>query len=135
MDMFTFFKSFIETQDTKVMYILGLIAVAMMIDFWTGFCAAKINPKIEFKSKVGIYGILRKMTSLMLMFFFIPVSVLLPNDTGVALIYTMYLGYLFFEITSIFENAEKMGMNVELFRKFTNNFNVDKNKNDKDDTL
>lgn len=126
MNMFEFLKSCIETQDKELLYILGLIAIAMIFDFWTGFCAAKMNPAIKFESGKGINGIIRKITSLMLMFFFIPVSVLLPNDTGVALLYTMYLGYLLFEITSVFENAEKMGISVGLFKKFVNNFDADK---------
>ncbi len=126
MSMFEFLKSCVETQDKELLYILGLIAVAMIFDFWTGFCAAKMNPTIKFESGKGINGIIRKITSLMLMFFFIPVSVLLPNDTGVALLYTMYLGYLIFEITSVFENAEKMGISVGLFKNFVNNFDVNK---------
>ncbi|MGY3725032.1 holin, phi29 family [Granulicatella balaenopterae] len=132
MNMFEFLKSLVATQDREILFILGLIATAMMIDFWTGFCAAKMNPTIKFESGKGINGILRKITSLMLMFFFIPVSILLPNDTGVALLYTMYIGYLIFEITSIFENAEKMGLNVALFKKFTNNFKVDESKDKKE---
>ena len=128
MDMFDLLKSCIATQDGKILFVLGLIAIAMTIDFFSGTIAAKINKEIRFESGKGINGILRKLTSLMVMVFFIPVAVLLPNDTGVMLLYTLYLGYLTFEITSILENLEKMGLDVKIFRKFTNNFSDLENK-------
>ena len=123
MDMFEFLKSCIATQDGKILFILSLIAGAMVIDFITGTVAAKINPKIDFKSSKGINGILRKLTSIMVMMFFIPVSVLLPNESGVALLYTLYVGYLVFELTSILENMEKMGVPIKLFKNFTDKLN------------
>ncbi|HEL1108327.1 TPA: phage holin family protein, partial [Streptococcus equi subsp. zooepidemicus] len=81
--MFIFLRQLIQTQDGKILFTLGAIAVAMMIDFLTGTVAAKINPNIDFRSKEGINGILRKICSIALMIFFIPLSILLPNDTGV----------------------------------------------------
>lgn len=62
--MFDYFRHFLETEDTKILFILALICTAMVIDFFTGTFAAKINPDIEFKSKIGINGILRKLTSI-----------------------------------------------------------------------
>lgn len=115
MEMFDFLKHLVDTQDGLILFILGLIAIAMIFDFLTGTIAAKINPNIEFKSKAGINGILRKISSIVVMIFFIPLSVLLPNDTGVALLYVLYVGYLSFEVTSILENLAKMGVEVNLF--------------------
>ncbi|MCD3524788.1 phage holin family protein [Streptococcus equi] len=108
--MFIFLRQLIQTQDGKILFTLGAIAVAMMIDFLTGTVAAKINPNIDFRSKEGINGILRKICSIALMIFFIPLSILLPNDTGVAFLYVMYVGYLLFELKSILENLNKMGL-------------------------
>ena len=45
-----------------------------------------------------------------------PISTLLPNGTDMALIYTLYLGYLFFEIKSIIENLGKNGTDTTLFK-------------------
>ncbi|CRU21990.1 phage holin family protein [Streptococcus equi] len=120
--MFIFLRQLIQTQDGKILFTLGAIAVAMMIDFLTGTVAAKINPNIDFRSKEGINGILRKICSITLMIFFIPLSILLPNDTGVAFLYVMYIGYLLFELKSIIENLNKMGIDVALFKQFIDMF-------------
>ncbi|SIR17669.1 phage holin family protein, partial [Streptococcus equi] len=69
-----------------------------------------------------INGILRKICSIALMIFFIPLSILLPNDTGVAFLYVMYVGYLLFELKSILENLNKMGIDVALFKQFIDMF-------------
>ncbi|MGT2963843.1 phage holin family protein [Streptococcus acidominimus] len=120
--MFLFLQNLIESQDGKIFYILGLIACAMIIDFFTGAIAAKINPDIDFVSKIGINGILRKLCSMIVMIFFVPVAILLPSETGIALLYVMYLGYLLFELTSILENLKKMGLEVRLFKDFLDVF-------------
>lgn len=124
--MFEYLKELVNTQDGKILFILALIAGAMIIDFLTGTVAAKINDKIKFVSQKGIDGILRKIASMIVMIFFIPLSVLLPNDTGVALLYTMYLGYLMFELVSILENLKKMGVQIDLFKNFIKGFNENK---------
>lgn len=97
-----------KTEDGRLACTLSIIAGAMIIDFLTGTIAAKINPDIDFRSKEGINGILRKVVSIIVLVFLVPVSVLIPNGAGIALIWTLYLGYLGMEITSIFENLKKM---------------------------
>lgn len=126
--MFEFMKELTKTQDGLIMFVLGLIIVAMIIDFLSGTIAAKINPNINFNSKAGINGLLRKIVSIFLLVFFIPVTVLLPGETGVAILYTTYLGYLGFEIKSIFENAEKLGINVSGFATMVKTL-LDRNEN------
>ena len=126
MDMFEYFRQFLETEDAKVLFVLTLICVAMILDFITGTVAAKINPSIEFKSKVGINGILRKIVSVFLLMFFIPLSVVVPGGAGVALLYTLYFGYLMMELKSILENYKKMGGTSDLFQRFIDSF---KNEN------
>lgn len=116
--MIEFLRHLIETEDTKIIFVLGMIAIAMIIDFLTGTVAAKINNRIEFQSQKGINGILRKICSMIVMIFFIPVSVLIPGQIGTGLIYVLYLGYLLMETKSILENLNKMGLNIELFNKF-----------------
>lgn len=127
MEMFDYFRHFLETEDAKVLFILAMICGAMVLDFITGTIAAKINPSIEFKSKIGINGILRKIVSVFLLIFFIPLSVIVPGGAGVALLYTLYLGYLMMELKSILENYNKMGGTVDLFQRFIESFkNTDK---------
>ena len=124
--MFSFLKHLIETEDGKILFVLSLICFAMIIDFISGTIAALINPDIEFKSKVGINGILRKVASVVLLLFFIPLSVLIPNDLGVALLYTLYIGYLLMEIKSILENYQKLGTPTEMFQNFIDYFSKGK---------
>jgi len=128
MEMFVFLERYVIDADTKAIYVLTLICIAMIIDFFSGTIAAKINPEIEFKSKVGINGILRKVASIVLLMFFIPLAPLIPGGAGVGLVYVLYLGYLLMEIKSILENYKKMGNDTSLFEKFLEYF-----KNGKDD--
>lgn len=132
MDMFDYFRHFLETEDQKILFILALICAAMVIDFLTGTIAAKVNPDIEFKSKVGINGILRKIVSVFLLVFFIPLSVIVPGAAGTALLYTLYVGYLLMELKSILENYQKLGGTSDLFQRFLDSFKPnDNNEGDK----
>lgn len=110
-----FFRNCVATEDSKILFILMVIAGAMIIDFITGTIAAYVSPDIEFKSKAGINGILRKLASMLLLIVFLPVSVLIPNNLGIGLTYTLYLGYLLMEIRSIIENVGKNGTDTNLF--------------------
>lgn len=116
--MIEFLRSLLQTDDTKILFVLGMIALAMILDFVTGSIAAKINKEIKFESQKGINGILRKLCSMIVMIFFIPLSVLVPEGIGTTLVYVLYLGYLFMEVTSVLENLKKMGLDVSLFKKF-----------------
>lgn len=92
-----------------VMYYQSPSIGAMILDFASGTLAAWVNPDIEFKSKIGINGIIRKIASIVLLVFFIPVSALIPAEIGAATLYTLYLGYLGMEVRSVFENYKKFG--------------------------
>ena len=107
--MFTYLRQLTETDDSKILFILAVICGAMILDFASGTLAAWVNPDIEFKSKMGINGIIRKIASIVLLVFFIPISVVVPGVIGVATLYTLYLGYLAMEMRSIFENYKKFG--------------------------
>ena len=101
--MFTYLRQLTQTDDSKILFILALICGAMILDFASGTLAAWVNPDIEFKSKMGINGIIRKIASIVLLVFFIPISVVVPGVVGVATLYTLYLGYLAMEMRSIFD--------------------------------
>ena len=115
-DIFEFFRGCVHTPEGKVIFILMLIAIAMIVDFVTGTIAALTNPNIEFKSKAGVNGILRKIASMLLLIVFLPASVLIPNNVGLALVYTLYAGYLIFEMRSIVENIGKNGSDTAIFK-------------------
>lgn len=118
MNMVKFFNNFLITEDGKMMFMLCLIASTMIIDFVTGCIAAKIQN--SFKSKEGINGILRKLCSMLLLIIFIPFSIIIPNNIGIALVYVLYVGYEVMELKSIVENIKKMGGDTELFTEFLN---------------
>lgn len=111
-------KNASNTQDKLIVYTLVLIMIAMVIDFLSGTLAAKINPDIQFRSKEGINGILRKIASIALLAYCIPLSVLLPEGVGIGALQILYTGYLFFELKSILENYEKLKFDTTLLREF-----------------
>lgn len=105
-----------ELKEQKVLLLLSVICLAMIVDFFSGCLAGRLRR--EFNSKTGINGILRKIASIMLLLFFLPVSLLIPENAGTALLYVMYLGYLIMEVQSILENYQKMGISLEIFEDF-----------------
>ncbi|MDS3521946.1 phage holin family protein, partial [Streptococcus pneumoniae] len=76
-EFFNFLRSVVQTEDGLVLYALTLIVSMEIIDFVTGTIAAIINPDIEYKSKTGINGLLRKISGVLLLMILIPASVLL----------------------------------------------------------
>ena len=102
-------------QEQKIIYLLSLLSVAMIIDFISGVYAAKLHKEIT--SKRGINGIIRKVASMILLVFFLPVSLIIPGQTGIALLSVLYLGYLFMEIQSILENYQKIGIDTDYLQK------------------
>lgn len=114
-NIFGFLKGCTATEEGKILFILMIIAIVMIVDFITGTIAAVVNPKIEFKSKAGINGILRKIASMLALIIFIPISVVIPGGAGTALVYTLYIGYLLMELRSIIENLNKSGTDIKIF--------------------
>lgn len=123
-------RALADTQDELIVFTFALILGAMMIDFLTGSIAAKINPNIQFISKAGVNGILRKIASIALLAFCIPLSVVLPEGIGPATLQVLYTGYLFYELLSIVENAKKLGLNTEPLEAFINKFYQGKKEED-----
>lgn len=81
-ELFNFFRSLIQTEDGLVLYALGLIVILEIVDFASGTFAAIANPEIEYKSKIGINGLIRKILGVLLLMVLIPMSVLLPEKQG-----------------------------------------------------
>lgn len=133
-EFFNFFRSVVQTEDGLVLYALSLIVLMEIIDFLTGTIAAIANPDIEYKSKIGINGLLRKILGVLLLMILIPMSVLLPEKTGFAFLYSIYLGYIVFTFQSLIENYRKLKGNITLFQPIVKAFqrllekDEDKNK-------
>lgn len=118
-NMFEFLRSLTATEDGLILFLLGLIVIMEIIDFFSGTFAAIINPTIEYKSKIGINGLLRKMQGIVLLTVLIPISVLLPEQTGVAFLYTIYIGYLISSFKSLVENYGKAKGDTSIFANVT----------------
>jgi toxin secretion/phage lysis holin len=106
MDMINWLKMWLESDDTKVIYLLALILMANMIDFLLGWINAKFNKSVSFSSSKAIYGIARKMILFMLCVFFIPISLLVPYPIGIGALYVLFIGYLWSEINSILSHLK-----------------------------
>lgn len=113
---FSFLRAVTRTEDGLILYALALIVILEIIDFATGTFAAIINPDIEYKSKIGINGLLRKVIGVFILLVLIPMSILLPEKTGFAFLYSIYLGYLVFTFQSLIENYRKMKGYVAIFQ-------------------
>lgn len=101
MQMIDWLNRFLETDNTKLIYLLALIMGANIIDFTLGWINAKFNKKVDFSSSRAIFGIARKMLLLILCVYFIPVALLVPEPIGISALYVLYAGYLLSEINSI----------------------------------
>lgn len=121
-ELFQMLRAFIGTDEGLVFYLLGIIAVLEIIDFMSGTFAAMINPNIEYKSKIGINGLMRKICGMLLLMVLIPMSVLLPEQTGVAFLYTIYLGYMLMIFKSLVENYGKMKGDTSIFNNIISAF-------------
>lgn len=99
--MIEYLQRFLESDSTKLIYILALILSANMIDFTIGWLNAKFNPKVKFSSAKAIFGIARKLILFIVLVYAIPVALLMPEPLGVSALYVLYGGYLFSEINSI----------------------------------
>lgn len=120
--MFDFLRKLIATEDGLILFLLGLIVIMEIIDFFSGTFAAIINPAIEYKSKIGINGLLRKIQGIVLLTILIPMSILLPEQTGVAFLYTIYIGYLILTFKSLVENYGKAKGDTSIFENVTRAF-------------
>lgn len=115
-ELFDFLRKLTQTEDGLVLYALSLIVILEIVDFLSGTFGAIANPGIEYKSKIGINGLIRKVLGVLLLMVLIPMSVLLPEKTGFAFLYSIYLGYLIFTFQSLIENYRKLKGNVTIFQ-------------------
>jgi|SRR5690606_28876429 len=101
MQMIQWLQSYLDNDNTKLLYLLALIMTANVIDFLIGWINAKFNPKIDFDTSKAIYGIARKLLLFILLVYAIPVALLMPEPLGIGSLYILYFGYLASEINSI----------------------------------
>lgn len=101
MDMIEWLTRFLDTDNSKLIYILSLILGANILDFTVGWLNARFNPKVDFSSSRAIFGIARKLLLFILLVYAIPVALLVPDPLGISALYVLYFGYLASEVNSI----------------------------------
>ncbi|MEI3596919.1 MULTISPECIES: phage holin family protein [unclassified Oceanobacillus] len=122
MQMIEWLQRFLESDNTKLIYILALIMGANIIDFTVGWINAKFNPRVDFSSSKAIFGIARKLLLFILLVYSIPVALLMPEPLGISALYVLYLGYLLSEINSVLnhfklaEDDKSMDPFIEFFK-------------------
>lgn len=99
--MIYWLQSWLLLDDTKLLYILTLILIANVLDFLLGWLNARFSKQIEFSSSQAIYGISRKIVIFILLVYFIPVAMLVPEPVGIGALLILYTGYLLSELNSI----------------------------------
>lgn len=122
MEMLAWLSNWLMNEDGKLIYILTLILCANMLDFLMGWLNGKFNPKVNFSSNKAIFGIARKMVLFILLIYFIPVALLVPEPVGITALWIMYLGYLASEIVSILNHLKLADddKSVNVFIDFVN---------------
>lgn len=106
MGMIEWLTRYLESDNTKLIYLIALIGIANIIDFSMGWINAKFNKNVAFSSSKAIFGIARKMLLLILCVYFIPVALLVPEPIGISALYVLYIGYLLSEINSILNHLK-----------------------------
>ena len=119
--LFDQLQTAVSTSEGKALYLLALICLAMIVDFLLGSLAAWRDPNVRFSSQAGINGILRKLASILVLSCCIPVSALIPADTGLIALIVLYLGYLALELASVVENLDHLGVPVGALQRFIQN--------------
>jgi|SRR5690625_829117 len=130
MQMIEWLSRFLESDNTKLIYILALIMGANIIDFMVGWINAKLNPKIKFSSSKAIFGIARKLLLFILLVYSIPVALLMPEPLGISALYVLYIGYLASEINSVL-NHFRLAEDDKTMDPFVNFFKSIFDKDDK----
>lgn len=123
MGMIEWLSRFLETDNTKLIYLLALMGLANIIDFSLGWINAKFNKNVDFSSSKAIFGIARKMLLLILCVYFIPVALLVPEPIGISALYVLYIGYLLSEINSILNHLKLADddKSTDMFADFISN--------------
>lgn len=106
MTMLNWLDSWLQSDDTKLIYILTLVLIANVIDFSLGWVNAKFNKDVAFSSSKAIFGIARKMIVFIVMVYFIPVALLVPREIALPALYVLFGGYLYSEINSILSHLK-----------------------------
>lgn len=110
--------SIYNSESGKIIYLLVLIMLLMMADIVAGLAKAYVNHSIS--SHVGKHGLTVKAVTIMVLVIMIPLHVMIPSrEVGYMFLYSTYIGYIVFEVTSLFENMKALGIEFNSLKWFT----------------
>lgn len=115
------FENLKDNIDLYLIVVLSIILVTNIIDWLFGWINARFNDKVEFKSNVALYGIIKKMMYfIVLILFSIIALAIIPHEIAIGSITTLYFGYLLSELNSILShlNVTKDGKGDHVFSDF-----------------
>lgn len=120
-----------NSESGKIIYLLVLIMLLMMADIVTGLAKAYVNHSIS--SHVGKHGLTVKAVTIMVLVIMIPLHVMIPSrEVGYMFLYTTYIGYIVFEVTSLFENMKALGIEFNSLKWFTDRLSDENIKHKKE---
>lgn len=109
---------FIHTDYGKIAVWLIIILILMAVDIVTGFWQALINKNVA--SHAISNGFIKKTTILLILLAIVPFKFVLPDTVTTAVVFGVYLIESINELTSILENAKRMGLNVGFLEPILN---------------
>lgn len=124
--MISWLQNWLLLDDTKIIYLLSLIFIASTFDLVVGWVNARFNPDVVFSSTKSGLGVAKKIIIFMLLVYFVPVAMLVPDPIGLSALYVLYTAYLLGEINSIFSHLgltkdDKQGkLFIDFIQKLTN---------------
>lgn len=101
MQMIDWIDKWLQTEDTKLIYFLVVILIANILDVLMGWVNAKFNVDVDFSSSKALLGIIKKIIFFMLLVYFIPVALILPDGVGLGALYILYGAYWLSEMNSV----------------------------------
>lgn len=120
-----------NSESGKIVYLLVLIMLLMIADFITGLAKAYVNHAIS--SHIGKRGLTVKAVTIMVLIILVPLHVMIPSrEVGYMFLYTTYIGYIGFEVTSLFENMKALGIEFKSLKWFTDRLSEDNIKKKKE---
>jgi len=121
MEFIYLFNKLEDNIDLHLIVLTSLVLIANLIDFSFGWVNAKFNKKVEFISRIALYGIIKKMMYFIVLIFFSVIALaIVPSEISIPAITTLIIGYLLSEVNSILSHLDLTsdGKKGELFRTF-----------------
>lgn len=100
MEMIDWIESFLVNENSKLLFVFGMLCAGSIIDFLMGVTSAALSDSEQFSSRKLKRGLAEKVMIMVFSFFLIPVAVAF-KEFGVATLYMVYTGFIVADISSM----------------------------------